>query len=239
MNINDCEKLKKGIEIIEEFLKEFEGKKVNFAGDYCHRFKNIFYQNGGLDEFFVHLFPDEKLNDFSKTLDSLTSSNSNIVNGNLQAGTLGSDNYNMEMDKLKEMLNDMKTVLTDFRNTEDVRNIFVYYSCESHLKDSTNCSFIEDALSEVIEKTKNELGVSIELDKDTGDAIKALTDERVIRVFNEASGSVKNLPFDIKSKRRIKFDFSGNISQEDKNKEIKEKFINEVYNAIKLINENE
>lgn len=66
-----------------------------------------------------------------------------------------------------------------------------------------------------------------------GYAIKAVGDESIIMLFNDATGSTNDLPFDLGLKRQMKFSCPDGISPEDKKAE-KERLSTDIYNAIKL-----
>jgi len=69
-----------------------------------------------------------------------------------------------------------------------------------------------------------------------GYAINAISASNVLMIFNETSGNVKNLPFDLGLKRQIVF----SCNENDQNKkEIKEKLVTKIKKAIETIIEDE
>ena len=107
MEQRNRERIFEGINVMTQFLEEWESKKKtkDFFFSYQDLFSRVFFLNGNLDEIFVELFPPEKLETFTKTL-------SLIVEGKTRI-----DNYStIRTGKVRTTIEDYKNNITEIRD---------------------------------------------------------------------------------------------------------------------------
>lgn len=152
--------IKKGISFLEYFLQTTE--KNGFTSDVCNPnrdgFYYIFFNEQSIRDEFLLCFPIERINEFCSTLSFMY-----LVSGSM-GDAMSTNGRLRKISSLKQSLNDIKICL---ENTIKKYSYCIFYSWQSDLGNSTNRSFIEDALEKAIKEINNELNLPLVLDKDT------------------------------------------------------------------------
>lgn len=267
-------RLKQCQKTIELSLEHLKNTQV-IPFPYRAQFQNYFFkENGQLNDFLLDLLPVEKLQ-FTSQILSLMSSLC-AQNGNTLSSASGPG---MSRKDIVYSLKNLLDIIQDGLSRKE--NLRVFYSWQSDAQNSTNRTFIEDALKIAIKNLNQKENLNLFLDQDTrglpgspdvirgilekiddslvfigdvsivcksntkafpnpnvlfevGYAIKSLGDEKIVMVFNTASGMTNELPFDLGLKRQIKYNCPPSLSPEDK-KEEKSRLAKDFENAISTI----
>lgn len=152
--------IKKGISFLESFIKTTEnnGFTVEICSPNRDGFYYIFFDGQSIRDEFLLCFPIERINEFCSTLSFM-----HLVSGSM-GDAMSSNGRLRKISSLKQSLNDIKICL---ENTIKKYSYCIFYSWQSDLGNSTNRSFIEDALEKAIKEINNELNLPLVLDKDT------------------------------------------------------------------------
>lgn len=161
MTKNELRRLQKGIDLIDLLQKEVTSNR-SVAPVLHHRnsFYHLFYDNNRIEELFLFPIPIDRLDVIVSFMSTIQSASGYMDNTLTSCKGRGKITY----EDLVSLLEEFQGYLRDMLCTYGLN---LFYSWQSDLSNSTNRSFIEDALEKAIKSTAQEAALPLKLDKDT------------------------------------------------------------------------